>query len=98
MYKHNPDASLKNILKTALGIKIVVEKKRRIWLIDNVKFHFDEVKELGTFLEVEAIDIDGSINIEQLKEQCNFYKSVLSIADQDFIAESYSDMLLNKKV
>ena len=96
LYQHQPDDTLKDILSTALGIKVVVEKKRRIWFINNVKFHFDTVNNLGSFVEVEAIDKDGKIGIEQLTEQCNFYKSLFSIDDADFIAESYSDMLLNK--
>ena len=98
LYQHQPDDTLKDILVTALGIKVVVEKKRRIWFINNVKFHFDEVKDLGYFVEVEAIDKDGSIGIEQLTEQCNFYKTLFSIKNDDFIAESYSDMLLNNLV
>jgi adenylate cyclase, class 2 len=97
LYQHQPDTSLKQVLTAALGVKIVVDKKRRIYFIDNVKFHFDEVKELGTFIEVEAIDKDGSIGIEKLKQQCNDYIALFQIDDNDFIAGSYSDLLLAKK-
>jgi adenylate cyclase class 2 len=97
LYQHQPNASLKQILVTALGIKTVVDKKRRIYFIDNVKFHFDVVNELGTFVEVEAIDKDGSVGIEKLKEQCGVYISLFEIDKADFVAESYSDLLLAKK-
>jgi len=97
LYRHQPDPFLKEILKTALGIKTIVDKKRKIYFIDNVKFHFDEVKDLGTFVEVEAIDKDGSIGIEKLKNQCAEYIALLHIDKNDFIAESYSDLLLAKK-
>jgi predicted adenylyl cyclase CyaB len=94
LYQHQPDAALKAILTEALGIKTVVDKKRRIYFIDNVKFHFDTVKGLGTFLEIEAIDRDGDIGLEKLREQCGFYTDVLQIRPADYIAVSYSDMIL----
>ena len=96
LYQHQPDKNLKEILAKALGIKTVVDKKRKIYFIGNVKFHFDEVNELGSFVEVEAIDKDGSIGIEKLKEQCNHYIQLFNIANDQFIAESYSDLLAKK--
>lgn len=97
LYNHQPDAVLKNVLGQALGFKVVVDKKRKIYFIDNVKFHFDKVVGLGEFVEVEAIDKEGSIGIEKLKEQCRYYQQVLGVQEEDFMAESYSDMLLAKK-
>lgn len=96
LYQHKPNAVLKQILTTALGIKTIVEKRRRIYFIDNVKFHFDEVSGLGTFIEVEAIDKDGSIGIEKLKEQCRNYAELFNLTQRDYLAGSYSDMLLEK--
>jgi adenylate cyclase, class 2 len=96
LYQHQPDNSLKEILKKALGIKVVVEKRRKIYFIDNVKFHFDEVENLGTFIEVEAIDKDGSIGVDKLKVQCNEYIQLFGITKDQFIAESYSDLLEKK--
>jgi len=94
LYQHQPDASLKQILTTALGVKTVVDKKRKIYFIENVKFHFDDVEQLGTFVEVEAIDKDGSIGIDTLKEQCRKYAQLFGIQEKDFVAQSYSDLLL----
>ena len=81
----------------ALGIKTIVDKKRRIYFIDNVKFHFDDVQQLGTFVEVEAIDKDGNLGIEKLQEQCVTYIDLFQIDEKDFVAESYSDLLLARK-
>ena len=94
LYSHEPDAALKKILEKIHSVKVVVAKKRRIYFIDNVKFHFDRVEGLGNFIEVEAIDNTGNIGIEKLKEQCNRYISFFGIEEKDFISESYSDMLL----
>ncbi len=96
LYHHQPDKSLKEILTKVNGIKVVVDKKRKIYFIDNVKFHFDVVKGLGTFAEVEAIDKTGDIGVERLKEQCSFYAGFLEILPEDYIANSYSDMLLQQ--
>lgn len=97
LYQHPADAALKQILTQSLGIKTVVDKRRKIYFIDNVKFHFDTVQGLGTFVEVEAIDRDGSIGIEILREQCRRYQQLFGIKEEDFIAGSYSDLLLAKK-
>jgi predicted adenylyl cyclase CyaB len=97
LYNHQPDTALKHVLLQAIGVKTVVDKKRRIYFIDNVKFHFDRVEGLGEFLEVEAIDQDGSIGLEKLQEQCRYYQELLGVKESDFMAESYSDLLLAKK-
>lgn len=97
LYHHQPDPALKQILTAANGIRVVVEKTRKIYFIRNVKFHFDTVPSLGTFVEVEAIDTDGSITLGTLKEQCRSYARLLDVKDEDYITGSYSDMLMEKK-
>ena len=97
LYQHNPDKTLKDILIKIHGIKVVVDKTRRIYIVDNVKFHFDTVRELGTFIEVEAIDNNGKIGIQKLKEQCNKYAKLFNIQSRDYISFSYSDMVLKNK-
>jgi len=96
LYQHQPDKNLKAILEKALGIKAVVDKRRKIYFIGNVKFHFDNVQNLGTFIEVEAIDTDGSIGKEKLQEQCDYYAAILGVKEEDFLAVSYSDMIISK--
>lgn len=88
-----PNEVLKEILERSLGVMQVVDKRRKIYFIDNVKFHFDVVRGLGSFLEVEAIDRDGSIGLDQLKKQCHQYKDFLGVKDDDCLSGSYSDML-----
>jgi adenylate cyclase, class 2 len=98
LYQHTPEKTLKDILTKLHGIKVIVEKRRRIYFIDNVKFHFDTVTGLGTFIEVEAIDNDGKIGIEKLKDQCNKYAELFNLQPEDYISLSYSDMLPEKKI
>src|SRR3989338_5578367 len=96
LFKSDPSSSLKEILKKSLGILVVVDKRREIYFIDNVKFHIDTVENLGTFIEIEAIDKDGNIGRERLLEQCNSFLELFNIRQEDLISVSYSDLLLNK--
>lgn len=93
LYQYLPDPALKRILTLQLGIKQIVDKKRKIYFVDNVKFHFDVVAGLGTFLEVEAIDNKGELTLEYLKSQCDYYKDFFGLKDTDMMEGSYSDML-----
>lgn len=93
LYRPIADSNLKDVLKAALGIKIVVEKRRRIWFVDNVKFHFDTVEGLGEFVEVEAMDKDGTIGTKKLKQQCLQFAQLFSIQPASYLAHSYSDLL-----
>jgi adenylate cyclase class 2 len=93
IYKHNPDKSLKEILERILGIRVIVEKNRKIYFIENVKFHFDSINSLGTFLEVEAIDETGKIPAEKLLEQCRFWFSFFGLKQSDLVNRSYGDMV-----
>jgi adenylate cyclase class IV len=86
-------AALLAVLSRALGVLKVVDKRRRIYFIDNVKFHLDEVASLGQFVEIEAIDADGSLGEARLRAQCNHYLELLEIGPADLLERSYSDML-----
>ncbi len=94
LYRHDPDQSLRDILILHLGIKAVVDKKRKIYFIDNIKFHFDVVKGLGTFVEVEAIDQDGSYDVDALKKQCDKYFQFFELEKSDLVDVSYCDMVI----
>ena len=97
LYQHEPNVALKNILTRQLGVKIQVDKKRKIYFIENVKFHFDVVENLGTFIEVEAIDSKEEFTIEELQNQCDKYFNFFELTEQNLIDKSYSDLILELK-
>jgi len=97
LYKHEPNIALKDILTRQFGIKIVVDKKRKIYFIDNVKFHFDIVENLGTFIEVEAIDEKEEFKIEELKTQCDKYFNFFELTENNVVDKSYSDLIIELK-
>jgi adenylate cyclase, class 2 len=85
--------ALRALLTRALGTRVVVEKAREIWWLDNVKIHLDEVPGLGSFLEVEAIDRDGTLGPARLRAQCEELATALGVRPADLVAESYGDLL-----
>lgn len=96
LFKTPGSSSLKEILLKILGVLVVIDKQREIYFIDNVKFHIDEVKGLGGFVEIEAIDKNETIGKEKLLKQCKQYMKLFGILNKNLIASSYSDLLLNK--
>src|SRR4026208_874695 len=85
---------LKEVLEKCCGVKMIVRKRREIYYIENVKFHIDNVPELGSFIEIEAGNILAAKTKEELSGQCNFYLKEFRIKEEDLIAGSYSDMLM----
>ncbi|MBL7740291.1 MAG: class IV adenylate cyclase [Chitinophagaceae bacterium] len=87
---------LKEVLTRSNGVKVVVTKKREIYYISNVKFHIDDVRGLGSFVEIEAGNILADLSQDQLKAQCDHYLVAFGIRPEDLVDVSYSDMLLAK--
>lgn len=96
LHKNIPNSNLKEILTGSLGIVVVVDKNREIYFIDNVKFHLDAVLGLGSFIEIEAIDLDNVLGEKKLLEQCNYYVALFGLTKEDMITSSYCDLLLAK--
>lgn len=94
MYKTEGGEELKEVLQNALPVLAVVTKRRSIYFIENVKFHVDEVENLGSFVEIEAIDRDGDIGEEKLRAQCQYYLDLFKIKAEELIEVSYSDMMI----
>lgn len=93
LFPTGEDASaLKEALTAALGVRVVVDKHREIYWLGNVKLHLDRVRELGTFVEVEAIARGGDTEAA-LRAQCEELLAALGVQSDDLVAGSYSDLL-----
>ncbi len=97
LYRTTPDSALAEVLLFALPVLVVVQKQREIYFLENVKFHLDTVEGLGGFVEIEAMDADGSIEIETLRRQCESFMKKLGIRRNDLFDCSYSDLLMRKE-
>jgi len=85
---------LKLMLKCAFGEKIVVKKKRELWLLKNTRIHLDKVVGLGSFLELETVAKD---NIKIARKEYKEIFNLLGLNKYKKYKKSYSDMLLNVK-
>jgi predicted adenylyl cyclase CyaB len=83
---------LKYILKSALGVKQIVEKQREIYLYEEIRIHLDQVKHLGNFLEFEGV-ISSSSDEDKVKAKVEMLVSFFHIPPSDFTAPSYSELM-----
>ena len=97
LYKSEPGSNLKSALTESMGILVEVKKEREIYFIENIKFHIDKVEGLGEFIEIEAIDKEETLGEEFLQKQCEEFAGLFKIKDSDYVAESYSDLLIESK-
>jgi len=94
LYKNKPGSSLKQILEKSMGVKVVVDKRREIYFIGNIKVHLDQVSGLGTFVEIEAQSEEGDLDEDYLMSQCKSLMLEFGIRESDLLKESYSDLLM----
>lgn len=97
LYPTENGSTLYKVLEASVGIMVQVDKMREIHFIDNVKFHIDEVRGLGSFVEIEAIDQDGTLEPDHLLAQCDHYLRLFGIREEDLLHDSYSDQLMARR-
>ncbi len=84
--------SVKSALTELLGIRQVVCKKREVFLYQNVRIHLDEVQDLGTFIELEAV-LDVGEEDHRGQSQVAWLCEKLGIDESDLLPCSYVDLL-----
>jgi adenylate cyclase, class 2 len=85
-------AAIRAALSVALGIRGVVVKRRRLFTWRNVRIHLDDVEELGTFIEFEAVANPGS-DLTLERSRVRELRQRFAIADEDLVAAGYVDQL-----
>lgn len=81
------------IMTEQFEVMVIVNKKREIFVKDNIRIHLDTVNKLGKFLEIEIMFKD----LKKAKKLMEELKDLLRLNPKDFIKSSYSDLLINKK-
>jgi homotetrameric cytidine deaminase len=87
--------TLRDALDAAHGTLVVVDKRRRLLIWEGVRIHLDEVERLGSFVELEAVAAEGS-DLSDERAKVERLRDELRIADADLVAQSYSDLLLDR--
>lgn len=85
-------AAMKTALTAALGLRGAVVKRREILLWHNVRIHLDEVANLGTFVEFEAVLGSGDDETTAAARLAQL-GAALGIESADHLAPSYADLL-----
>ncbi len=88
----DPD-SLDRALASVLGVRLVVEKTRALYTLDNIRFHLDRVKGLGDFVEIEVMGKRGMDSIENLHSTCRKWLEILGIKEAALVDRAYADLL-----
>jgi len=87
---------LRAALAAAAGVLTVVVKRRHLLLWETVRIHLDDVRDLGAFLELEAVAAPGS-DLARERAQVAHLRDVLGIGDAALRAGSYADALLARE-
>ncbi|MDO8185056.1 class IV adenylate cyclase [Conexibacter sp. JD483] len=82
-------------LADALGVRVVVEKERRLFIWRDVRIHLDAVAGLGAFVEFEAVAPAGS-DLAPERERVAALTARLGLRGEDLVAEGYADLIAGR--
>lgn len=85
-------AAMRDALAAGLGVRIVVDKRRRLLLWEDVRIHLDEVDGLGCFVELEAV-APAESDLDRERGRVARLRDVLDIPDEHLRNGSYADAL-----
>ncbi len=96
IHKEDSPESLDLILSSSLGQLGTVEKKRYLYLTGQTRIHVDDVRELGSFVELEVVLKDKQPDHEGIRI-ANHIMNQLDIVKEQLVQSSYIDLLISKK-
>lgn len=79
-------------LAAVLGVRVVVRKRRGLWLVGATRVHLDDVDDLGRFIELETV-ITTQPESAAAAEHAHLI-ALLAITPETTFAGSYSDLLM----
>jgi predicted adenylyl cyclase CyaB len=88
------DGNAEEFLGDIFEAETVVEKKRQVYIYDNTRVHLDKVNDLGEFLELETLVING---LEDAKKRFNDIINKLELDLNSQIKNSYKILIEEKK-
>jgi predicted adenylyl cyclase CyaB len=84
----DPEA-LKAMLTAALGVSVVVAKRRETLVIGSVRIHLDKVQGLGGFVELHGT-VDDPRELPMVADEVKGVQQALGIEPQSLVKESYA--------
>ena len=87
---------LKKVLAATVGVQTVVEKTRTLYLWKNVRLHFDRVRDLGSFIEFEAM-LSTECSEQLARQRLDYLVDLFEIAKEDLISVGYYELIRQGK-
>ena len=86
--------------KVNLGLKILtqIENEKHTFLTDKYEIVFEDVKNLGLFLEVERLSVDDNENIADVKQEIRDFIKNLDIKIKDELNAGKPELMLKKQI
>jgi predicted adenylyl cyclase CyaB len=84
--------ALAAVLGHALGVRGIVEKRREVFMIGRTRVHLDEVRGLGSFVEIEVV-LDGGEAAASGARVARALLSAFGIPEAALVARAYIDLL-----
>jgi predicted adenylyl cyclase CyaB len=84
--------ALCHALSQVLPVRGRVVKRRELFLVGRTRVHLDQVEQLGSFVELEVVLLDGE-PVESGEREARTLMSRLGISDQLLLPEAYIDLL-----
>jgi len=87
--------TLKKIMRDSFGEKVIVKKKRELWIYENTRIHLDLVEGLGKFLEIETVVGEGT---KKARKEYDEIYGFLKLDEFKKYKKSYSDLMIKKNL
>lgn len=85
---------VKRLFSRLFGTRVVVVKKRILFIYKNARIHIDSVTGLGNYIEFEVLVLHGKKQAESLMA---FLRKEFRIGRESLIGGSYSDILMSRE-
>jgi len=95
IYNSTNTKELQNFLINSFGLRGIVRKTRKLYLLNNTRIHLDKVDSLGEFLELEVI-VNDEYNETACKKTADDLINYLQISEEMLIDKAYIDLLEEK--
>lgn len=92
-----PDSeATKRLLCAALGVIIVVQKERHLYILSRTRIHLDKVQDLGSFLEIEVVLTEGE-SVAAGEDEAATIIEDLSVDADALVSGSYCDLMIDRQ-
>jgi predicted adenylyl cyclase CyaB len=86
-------AEMQAALSKAFGVRGIVRKRRRLYLVGNTRIHLDDVEGLGQFLELEMV-LSGRQSPRAGRRVAERLMNRLGISKKSLLDGAYLDLIL----